>query len=61
MACIALLVILDALRNPKKFTSGIDEKGRPYQTFTGKDARVVVNPATGKVVSVNPLSGAGAN
>ncbi len=35
--------------------------GRPFQVFKGKDARVVVNPETGKVISVNPSSGAGAH
>ncbi len=53
--------IVDALKNPKKVVSGVDTKGRPFKIFTGKDARVVVNPQTGRVVSVNPLSGAGAH
>jgi RHS repeat-associated protein len=53
--------ILDALKNPLKIVSGVDSQGRPYQIFTGQDARVVVNPQTGNVVSVNPLSGAGAS
>jgi hypothetical protein len=53
--------ILDALKNPQKIDSGVDKFGRPFQRFFGKDARVVVNPQTGKVVSVNPLSGAGAH
>jgi hypothetical protein len=53
--------LLDALKNPKKITSGVDSQGRPYQVFTGQDARVVVNPQTGQVVSTNPLSGAGAH
>jgi len=53
--------ILDALKNPQKIVSGVDSQGRPYQIFTGQDARVVVNPQTGNVVSVNPLSGAGAS
>jgi hypothetical protein len=52
--------ILDALQNPRKIVSGVDPQGRPFQRFYGQDARVVVNPQTGKVVSVNPLSGAGA-
>jgi RHS repeat-associated protein len=52
--------ILDALKNPKKIVDGIDSQGRPFQIFTGADARVVVNPQTGKIVSINPLSGAGA-
>jgi len=41
--------------------SGVDQQGRPFEIFTGKDARVVVNPQSGKVVSVNPMSGAGAS
>ena len=53
--------ILDALKNPKKIVSGVDSEGRPFQVFTGKNARVVVNPETGKVISVNPLSRAGAH
>jgi hypothetical protein len=53
--------LLDALKNPKKITSGVDSQGRPYQVLTGQDARVVVNPQTGQVVSTNPLSGAGAH
>jgi RHS repeat-associated protein len=53
--------ILDALKNPKKIVSGVDQQGRPFEIFTGKDARVVVNPQSGKVVSVNPMSGAGAS
>jgi RHS repeat-associated protein len=53
--------LLDALKNPKKVVDGLDQKGRPFQVFTGKDARVVVNPQSGKVVSVNPMSGAGAH
>jgi hypothetical protein len=52
--------ILDALKNPRNIVSGVDQKGRPFQIFTGQDARVIVNPVTGKVVSVNPLSRAGA-
>lgn len=53
--------ILDALKSPKKIVSGVDQQGRPFQIFTGENARVVVNPQTGQVVSVNPLSGAGAH
>jgi hypothetical protein len=53
--------ILDALKNPKKILGGVDSQGRPFQIFTGADARVVVNPQTGKIVSVNPLSRAGAH
>jgi RHS repeat-associated protein len=53
--------ILDALKNPVKTTKGIDSLGRPFELYVGKTARVVVNPETGKIVSVNPLSGAGAH
>ena len=53
--------LLDALKNPKKIVSGVDSQGRPFQTFVGENARVVVNPQTGQVVSVNPLSGAGSH
>ncbi|MCU0972483.1 MAG: hypothetical protein MUF80_00760 [Burkholderiales bacterium] len=52
--------ILDALKNPKIIKEGVDSQGRPFQIFTGADARVVVNPQTGNIVSTNPLSGAGA-
>lgn len=53
--------LLDALKNPNKITEGVDDLGRPFKVYTGNDARVVVNPETGQIVSVNPLSGAGAN
>ncbi|WP_428309894.1 FG-GAP-like repeat-containing protein [Hydrocarboniphaga sp.] len=52
--------ILDALKNPSKIAEGVDKQGRPFQIFTGQNARVVVNPETGQIVSVNPLSRAGA-
>jgi hypothetical protein len=52
--------ILDALKNPTKaIKSGVDSKGRPYRVYQGRDARVVVNPETGQIVSVNPSSSAG--
>jgi RHS repeat-associated protein len=51
--------ILDALKNPTKIISGLDKEGRPFETFVGKDAKVVVNPESGKIVSVNPTSRAG--
>jgi hypothetical protein len=53
--------ILDALKNPESIKSGVDSLGRPYQVFTGQNARVVVNPQSGKIVSVNPTSGAEAH
>jgi hypothetical protein len=52
--------ILDALRNPRKIIDAVDLKGRPFQIFTGENARVVVNPETGMIISTNPLSAAGA-
>jgi hypothetical protein len=53
--------ILDALKNPIKIKDGIDHLGRPFKVYTGANARVVVNPKTGNIVSTNPLSRAGAN
>ena len=49
----------DALSNPKKFTSGVDSAGRPFEVYTGQYARVVVNPQTGEIISMNPLGRAG--
>lgn len=51
--------ILDAVRNPRKVLSGTDDAGRPFTVFTGQNARVVINPQTGAIVSVNPLGRAG--
>ncbi|GEM_PF-3940526 len=51
--------ILDALKNPVRIQSGVNPKG-PFEVFTGQNARVIVNPASGKIISVNPLSAAGA-
>jgi hypothetical protein len=53
--------ILDAIKNPLKIESGVNVQGLPFQKFTGQNAAVIVNPQTGKVVSVWPLSGAGAH
>jgi RHS repeat-associated protein len=53
--------ILDALKNPTTIKEGVDKLGRPFKIFEGTNARVVVNPQTGKIVSTNPLSGAGAH
>ena len=50
---------MDALKNPQSIKNGVDSLGRPFQTFTGRTARVVVNPQTGEIVSVNPIGGAG--
>ncbi len=49
--------ILDALKNPLKVSGRIiDELGRPAVRYIGRQARVVVNPDTLEVVSVNPTS-----
>lgn len=53
--------ILDAIKSPAKITEGVDDLGRPFKVYKGGDARVVINPDTGRIVSVNPRSGAGAN
>ena len=53
--------ILEALKSPtKKVVEGVDRQGRRFQVFTGRDARVVVNPDSGRIISVNPLSRLGA-
>jgi RHS repeat-associated protein len=51
--------IVDALRNPTKVKEGVDNLGRPFKVYTGENARVVVNPETGRIISTKPLSGAG--
>lgn len=33
-----------------------DNLGRQSQRFIGKTAEVVVNPTTGKIISINPTS-----
>jgi len=53
--------ILDALKSPLKIESRRDAAGLPAQIFFGRDARVIVNPDTGQIVSVNPLSSIGAH
>jgi hypothetical protein len=52
--------LLDTLNNPDTVTDGIDEKGRPYIELRTANARVIKNPQ-GRIVSANPLRGAGAN
>ena len=51
--------IRDAIKNPVKIVNGVDGQGRPYRSFYGKDAKVTVNPQTGDIVQMNPLSGKG--
>ncbi|WP_292975308.1 RHS repeat-associated core domain-containing protein [Nitrosomonas sp.] len=52
--------ILDAIKNPTKIKEGVDNLDRPFKVYTGENARVVVNPETGKIISTNPLSREGA-
>lgn len=33
--------ILDALKNPTKIVEDIDKQGRPFQIFTGQNARAM--------------------
>ena len=49
--------ILDALKSPIKVNPvAVDKLGRPSQRFIGKTGEVVVNPTSGKIISVNPTS-----
>jgi hypothetical protein len=52
--------ILDTIRYPRIIRSGVDDLGRPFEVFRGWDARLIINPRTGEIVSANPLSRAGA-
>ena len=47
--------IMDTIKNPKKITRGENERGA-FIRYQGAKARVVVNPETGKIISVNPSS-----
>lgn len=48
---------LDALKNPLKINDVVtDSMGRQSQRFIGRTGEVVVNPETGKIISVNPTS-----
>ncbi len=53
--------LLDAIKNPSRITEGVDDLGRPFKVYRGSDARVIINPQTGRIVSTNPRSSAGAN
>ncbi|HTE02121.1 MAG TPA: PAAR domain-containing protein [Mucilaginibacter sp.] len=54
--------VSDALKNPLAINDpAVDKNGRTSQRFIGKKAEVVVNPKTGKIVSVNPTSSKKAN
>ena len=49
--------ILDALKNPLKTNNVIiDQTGRQSQRFIGRYSEVVINPRTGRIISVNPTS-----
>ena len=49
--------ILDALKNPLKIGDiKTDQLGRQSQRFIGQAGEVVVNPQTGRIISVNPTS-----
>ena len=49
--------ILDAVKNPLKVKDIVtDTLGRQSQRYIGREAEVVLNPKTGKVISVNPTS-----
>ncbi len=49
--------IKDALKNPLKVGKVVvDKLGRESQRYVGKTAETVINPTTGKIVSVNPTS-----
>lgn len=48
---------LDAWRNPlKRGPVVVDELGRPGQKLIGRDATIVINPETNKIVTGNPTS-----
>ncbi len=48
---------LNALKNPLKVGKvKHDAKGLPSQRYVGRGAEVVINPETGKIISVNPTS-----
>jgi len=49
--------IKDAIKNPLKVGEVVTDKaGRQSQRYVGKTAETVVNPQTGKIISVNPTS-----
>jgi len=49
--------ILDALRNPVRIGPRVvDQGGRPAVTFIGRSATAVVNPNTGRIITVYPTS-----
>ena len=54
---VAPIDILSAVKKPLKVSDiKIDSEGRSSQRFIGKNAEVVINPTTGRIISVNPTS-----
>nr|BAL54470.1 hypothetical conserved protein [uncultured Planctomycetota bacterium] len=53
--------LLDAVKRPILIQRGVDPQGRPFVEYIGQDAKVIVNPDTGLVVTAWPLSEAGGN
>jgi RHS repeat-associated protein len=45
--------LLDTIKNGTMVKHGVDDIGRPFKIYQGSDARVVVNPSTGRIVSMN--------
>jgi len=49
--------IMDAVKNPLKVGEVVtDNAGRQSQRYVGKSAEVVLNPQSGKIITVNPTS-----
>ena len=54
---VAIDAVIDSLENPLKVGKVIvDKLGRKSQRYIGRNGSTVVNPDTGKIVSVNPTS-----
>ena len=54
--------IRDTLKKPLKINEvKTDHLGRPSQRIIGKESEVVINPNSGKIISVNPTSSKKAN
>jgi RHS repeat-associated protein len=51
--------ILDALKSPVRVVEQIDERGRLSRKYAGANATVVVNPATGQIITVYPTNTTG--
>jgi len=53
---VSARAMLDALKNPIQIVSQIDPDGQPSVKFIGNNPVVVVNPETGRIVTVWPKS-----